>query len=239
MTTAYPETSVPAPPTRSNRINLHQEFDVEGCPYSVTVTSTPNMIDTVTVDLAGMGPDGEATTGHFTVHISALPHLRRVLASTFNGLAVLHNAVAPPRPARERRRTARKPGNSHQPWTPDLDSRLTQAWQAVDPTRPPIEAATALALALAVDIADVTKQFEHPDAIHSPQHVIGAIAKLMGRTSVAISSRLERLQLDPGTPGRESEASSLSVPRDVRSEQEPDQHIDNQVQAVGQRVARS
>lgn len=232
MTTTHPETSVPAPPT-SNRINLHQEFDIEGCSYSVTVTTTPNMVDTVTVDLAGIGPDGEATAGHFTVHISALPHLGRVLTGTFNGLAVLHNAVAPTRRARERRRTARKPGNSHRPWTPDLDARLTQAWQAVDPTRPPAEVAAALARTLAVDVDNVTKLFEHPDAIRSPEHVIEAIAKLMGRTAIAISSRLERLRLDPATSGQPPEISSLSASRDVRGDQEPDQHTDKQAQAVG------
>lgn len=212
MTTTYPKTSVPGPRVPSSQINLHQEFDIEGCPYSVTVTTTPDVIDTLTIDLAGMGPDGEATTGHFTVHISALPHLGRVLTGTFNGLAVLHNAMAPPRRARERRRVARKPGNSHQPWTPDLDSRLTQAWHAADPTRPPAEIAAALAFALDADGTAVTKHFENLDAIHAPQHVIEAIAQLMGRTAVAIASRLEKLKLDPATPGRQPDASSQSVP---------------------------
>lgn len=201
MTTVYQESAMSAPRKPSTSIHVVREFEIDGCPYSVKVVSTPGMTDFVTLELVGMGPDGEATDGRFTVHTSALPHLNKVLSDTFTGLAALFGAAGGPlrgdRPGRPRRR----PGRSHQPWTADLDNLLAAAWRSADTALPPEQLASTLAQALEVPVADVRRQFEQATAVSQPENVIAAIAALMERTPVAISSRLERLKLDPRKPG--------------------------------------
>ncbi|CRK56916.1 hypothetical protein [Alloactinosynnema sp. L-07] len=207
-----PETIMSAPRNPSTRIDFTKEFEIDGCPYSVRVTTAPDMTDALNVELVGMGPGGEATDGRFTVHTSALPHLGRVLTRTFNALAALHSAVPSPRRDRGRgQRRGGKPGNSHQPWTHELETRLAEAWQAADPSRSPAQIAAELARICGVPIDNVQGQFEQPAAVHAPDEVIAAIAAFMERTPVAITSRLEKLGLNPDHPGTHAKSTALST----------------------------
>jgi hypothetical protein len=122
------------------QIQFQRNLDVAGRRYQVTVSSLEDRIDTVVVDVLGMGPGGEATEGTLTVSVTALPYLGPLLNEVLGGVAqsygvTVDDSLGTAKPARA------KPVNAGQPWTDELRAELSQRWLAADPAQP---AATAL-----------------------------------------------------------------------------------------------
>jgi hypothetical protein len=172
---------------------------LDGHRYTLTVTTEPTMIDTITVDLQGVASDGELTEGRLTVHTAALAHLGPLLSQTFNGLAALHGSP-PPRRAR-RRRGGGLPTNSHQPWTDDLKDTLRRAWLAADPSKPPEQILRAVALALGVPPPTLQVHFDDGAVTRQPTQLIAAIAHTMKRSPRAIEAQLDRIGLSSEQSG--------------------------------------
>lgn len=192
----------------TTHVALDRTFVIDGARYRMITTQTPTTIDTLTIELLGQAPDGEATVGSLTVHTSALGHLGALFATTFTGLAALFDSTpragAASEPERRRRRRGRRgtPANSGQPWTDGLNEVLRTAWEAADPAKSEAQLAEDVAKALNV----TPEQLGHSpttdvEAVLDPELVIALIAHTMKRTPLAIRSRLARLQLNPERPG--------------------------------------
>lgn len=167
----------------------------------LTVTSTPDPDDDtwILLGLLGAGPDHQVVIdGEIKVRRStSLSTLTHVLTDTIAALATVDGATAGPRP----RRRVRGPAQSHQPWTPDLEERLKAVWTSAHAQLGNEQLADALATALAVPRDQVAQLLGTPRASQRVDRIIEVIATVMGRSTVAITSRLKKLELDPDRPG--------------------------------------
>lgn len=159
----------------STQVQLQREVAVDGSQYRIRATSAEAITDAVVLEVLGAGPGGEATEGHFTVSTTALGHLGPLLAQIFDGLAQLHGVTSPGgRKARPDRRSRRRDGGP---------TNSHQPWTP--------------------ELKDQLRhRWEDADPAEDPEQLHAVIATEMQRSSLAIRSALERLDLDPEHPGQ-------------------------------------